>query len=551
MSNKMFITTVNCNGKEVFVFQVPGEKGFTFLQDNLKEEERETLSKIFPKDSKICLSKDSLKRRMKVLTFSLIATLVSKGQVYAQANVEGNVNTSIEKTIDNLETENLTEDEIRKIVEETTKENVVQLYDIDSIIQKYHLEESREIIKTNFLEFCKYYDTIVKNQKIMPEIYPILLKDFSYFQQLGVLDHIQKRLATLIVGIDDFECMIFGASGLYENNYVRFISNASDETKAHELYHSYAQLLEKGGLLYDIDEKKFYDENDPNVAWERAYRLSFGFFDESIAADISSSRYSKRQYSNTYEDMADLLQVFYLIFGKQDILKHYLNGELSPYLVTQLKESHLSDEEMIRLLANLEIVRQYASFGFWSLYSGELDALTEEEIKVEKWKINLNIDRTKTTIVDTMLKIYENKTGKKWMECKELQASLEAFIGGRELQYTYYTDTTRKEVSNFYGSSAQQEKPSLVTIDKEYYTFAKKNSFLQYVYHPLFNSDDQISQVKYTPEDERADFKILFNNGKEIWYDEGEIVRYYSATYEDPDYGNYETKDFQMVKYIK
>ena len=94
--------------------------------------------------------------------------------------------------------------------------------------------------------------------------------------------------------------------------------------------------------------------------------------------------------------------------------------------------------------------------------------------------------------------------------------------------------------------------PATVFLNQEYYKMAKSQKIMQDINHARFGPDDKISQLKYTKEyDANADLKVQFIDGKELWYKDGKIVRYYYASYEDSNYGIYETDNYETVQGIK
>ena len=540
MKNSLFITTIEWKGEDIFVFQEKGKGNFTFLRKKeenyfpLEEEEEKKLQKIFKENKKVLKisePKEYLIKRIKILTFGLVATLASRGKIYPQAGMEEKINTSIEQTVDNLNRE-LDEDEINQIVAEVTNQNTTVRYDIEMIIRKYSLESSREIIEKNEEEFCRYYDTIIKNRNIIDDIYYVLLNNFSFYKSLGILDYVQTKISDVSIEVDDALCEMYRCKGLFFSpNRIILKSDSLNAGMDHEFCHYLSNVAD---IFYDFDTKKISTSIKITDVWEEG--ISMIGFKEALAEDIASARYlyDFKEYASCYLEVINVLQGFYIMFGREEMITAYLSGNFNDYIITQLREVNLTDQEIARLFSNLKII----------FYSAD-----------KKLGEFIGTNNARTSVVDTMLKIYQNKTGKDWKENIEFQVILESIISNKNLQEKYYLGNQDINFLDMNLRDPDNEKlayPATVFLNQEYYKMAKSQKIMQDINHARFGPDDKISQLKYTKEyDANADLKVQFIDGKELWYKDGKIVRYYYASYEDSNYGIYETDNYETVQGIK
>lgn len=227
---------------------------------------------------------------------------------------------------------------------------------IDEMIEKYELNNIKDIIEKDQTLFKKYAFLVEKNhnlngyQKYVMDMYKVLFDNKEFLEE-NVFFEVLNRLKFGFKEYDDV------ASGTYKDGNITLINSyKKDETVIyHELMHFIDLSLNKNKKIYKCEEK-YYLEMDKAITddCENVVPLTDTFIIEA-GAELFTAKYMTNRFT-TYENSVILLELLEYIFGSDFIKELYFDQTGNYKLLKMFLDSGYTYEESEDIMHLLYII---------------------------------------------------------------------------------------------------------------------------------------------------------------------------------------------------
>lgn len=185
----------------------------------------------------------------------------------------------------------------------------------------------------------------------------------------------------------------------------------------------------------EVDQFDFLDQVPFNDLYVRDQVISGSGISNAILSDLECEKNSSTGFTNSYFILNQALQVFYEIYGKEEVLNQFQSPDFMINFYQELQQIGLTEEEILSFFRSINCLEEYYQ-------SNESFELLEEK---EAATIHL---------AQSLIQIYEKKTNLAWQENIRIQAIILAMIHSIDLvKY----ETCSSELQTF------QEQPNFLS----------------------------------------------------------------------------------------
>lgn len=289
---------------------------------------------------------------------------------------------------------------------------------VEEIISKYHLENKAELILQNRENFLKLYKVIKSNPFYKEKDIEVALNDFDYLNKYCDFENILNRLKERIILTDNEFCLAENTDGYhnYKANKTILVENVTDYVRDHENMHCYFTHGTNG-------EKEFlYLQDGKVVTKDEEYEqiISNSGIQEAFASDLASQNYSKNGFAYEYLELNQILQAFYEIYGREDVLKNYQDEDFLANTYQYYLGLGFSKNSIIAFFQNTEELK--------IIYDQEKKRTLTEEEKENKDEILLEV-------INGIAKIYEVEKQAKWQDSFQMQGIIYSILKKVDIEH--------------------------------------------------------------------------------------------------------------------